>query len=51
LSRIGQSYGICALRTEQQRNVRFYEKLGFHCVERLEVPTTGLPAWFFVREL
>jgi ribosomal protein S18 acetylase RimI-like enzyme len=51
LSRIRQSCGLCALRTEQPRNVRFYEKLGFRCVEQLEVPTTGLPAWFFVREL
>ena len=51
LSRIGQDYGLCTLRTEQQRNVRFYEKLGFRCVEQLSVPTTGLSAWFFVREV
>lgn len=51
LSSIGQSCGLCTLRTEQQRNVRFYEKLGFRCVEQINVPTTGLSAWFFVREL
>lgn len=51
LSRIGQTYGLCTLRTEQPRNVRFYEKLGFRCVEQLSVPTTGISAWFFVREV
>jgi ribosomal protein S18 acetylase RimI-like enzyme len=51
LSRIGQNGGLCTLRTEQPRNVRFYEKLGFRCVEQLDVPTTGLSAWFFIREV
>lgn len=51
LSRIARDYGLCALRTERQRNVRFYEKLGFRCVEQVSVPTTGLSAWFFIREV
>jgi ribosomal protein S18 acetylase RimI-like enzyme len=51
LSRIRQSYSVCTLRTENPRNVAFYEKLGFRCVEQLDVPATGLPAWFFVRDI
>jgi ribosomal protein S18 acetylase RimI-like enzyme len=51
LSRIGQDYGLCMLRTEQPRNIRFYEKLGFRPVEQRTVPTTGLSAWFFAREV
>jgi ribosomal protein S18 acetylase RimI-like enzyme len=50
LSIIGQNFGLCTLRTEQQRNVRFYEKLGFCCVEHVDVPSSGLPAWFFIRK-
>jgi ribosomal protein S18 acetylase RimI-like enzyme len=51
LSRIGKSHGLCTLRTENPRNVAFYEKLGFRCVEQLGVPVTGLTAWFFVKDL
>lgn len=41
----------CALRTDKQDNVRFYEKLGFACVSNEVVPATNLPTWFFVRDL
>jgi ribosomal protein S18 acetylase RimI-like enzyme len=51
LSHIGQSYGLCTLRTENQKNVKFYEKLGFRCIEQLTVPTTGLSSWFFARDM
>ncbi len=49
LERIGERYAQCALRTDEARNVRFYEKLGFRCVEHAVVPATGLPCWFFVQ--
>lgn len=51
LSHIGASYDVCVLRTENPRNVKFYERLGFRCVEQLKVPVSGLAAWFFVRSV
>jgi ribosomal protein S18 acetylase RimI-like enzyme len=49
LDRFAEQGLPCALRTEQPRNVRFYEKLGFRCVEDTIVPVTQLRSWFFVK--
>lgn len=39
------------LRTEQARNVGFYDSLGFGLVEEFTVPASGLAVWVLVREL
>jgi GNAT superfamily N-acetyltransferase len=36
------------LETESERNVRFYEKLGFKVLNTIEVPTLNLPMWEMV---
>ena len=41
----------CVLRTEQPRNVPFYEKHGFERVEDFVVPASGLRTWVFSRSL
>jgi ribosomal protein S18 acetylase RimI-like enzyme len=51
ISHMGASFRVVALRTEQPKNVRFYEKLGFGCVEQTVCPKSGIPTWFFVREI
>lgn len=51
LSRIGATHRVCVLRTEQPRNVRFYEKVGFRCVQHVVRRELGIPTWFFVKEL
>lgn len=39
------------LKTEQPRNVELYRHLGFALVEHFTVPSSGLDAWAFRREL
>jgi len=51
LARLRQHCRSCVLRTEQPKNVRFYQKLGFECVEHTVVPVTGVPVWFFVQRV
>lgn len=51
LSRIAMTHRSCILRTEQPRNVPFYQKLGFRCVEHVDRPESGIQTWFFRREL
>lgn len=51
LKRIAQDHAHCVLRTEQPRNVRLYERLGFECVEHTVVPSSGMPTWIFKRSL
>ncbi|MFX1401800.1 MAG: GNAT family N-acetyltransferase, partial [Promethearchaeota archaeon] len=33
------------LETETERNVRFYERLGFKVLKRITVPNLELPMW------
>jgi GNAT superfamily N-acetyltransferase len=39
------------LETVEPRNVPFYERLGFRCVEMATEPISRLPCWLFLREL
>lgn len=41
----------CVLRTEQPRNVVFYEKNGFTQVDETVIPSSGLRVWVFSRPL
>jgi ribosomal protein S18 acetylase RimI-like enzyme len=41
----------CILRTEQERNVPFYEKHGFRCLKREAVAVSQLEVWVFERPL
>ena len=36
------------LETESERNVRFYERLGFEVINKFQVPILGLPMWEMV---
>jgi GNAT superfamily N-acetyltransferase len=49
LEQIAANHTHCLLRTEQPRNIRFYEKLGFSRIEEVVVPSSGMTSWFFER--
>jgi len=41
---------LCYLETGSERNVRFYEKHGFHMASEGRVPVLGVPIWAMRRE-
>lgn len=47
LASIALRWQGCVLRTEQPRNVRFYERNGFVLVDDFVVPVSGLQTWVF----
>jgi ribosomal protein S18 acetylase RimI-like enzyme len=51
LSYLASRYTQCVLRTDQPKNLRFYEKLGFRCVERATCPDSDVTSWFFAKPL
>lgn len=47
VSSLGERFEACFLRTEQPKNVRFYERNGFELVDDFIVPVSGLRTWVF----
>ncbi len=47
LQRIGQEFQACVLRTEQPKNVGFYQKNGFRVVDESVASASGLRVWVF----
>lgn len=44
-------FSHCVLRTEQPRNVPFYERHGFSLMDQFTVTVSGLPVWVYSRPL
>jgi len=51
LEQIGRDFDRCVLRTEQPKNVAFYQKNGFRIVDESVLPASGLRVWVFENEL
>ena len=51
LAEMGRQWTSCVLRTEQPRNVAFYQRHGFELVDELVVAASGLRVWIFSRSL
>lgn len=50
LAKIDQEHLPCYLRTQNGRNVPFYQRYGFKLIEEGEIPGTGVGNWCMLRE-
>jgi ribosomal protein S18 acetylase RimI-like enzyme len=46
-----RGHQVCLLKTETERNVTFYEKLGFSCIDTSVVPSSGIRYWLMQKDL
>jgi ribosomal protein S18 acetylase RimI-like enzyme len=46
-----QGYSSCLLRTDNEKNVAIYERLGFEPIYSATVPKSNLPFWILSQEL
>lgn len=44
-------HSACVLRTDNENNVTFYQRLGFSMIDAGIVPSSQLPYWLFQKEL
>ena len=47
LDQLGKAFDRCVLRTEQPKNVAFYQRNGFEVVDESVMPASGLRVWVF----
>ena len=50
LARIDKEGVPCFLETMTEKNVRFYQHLGFRMIEEADIPKTNLTNWAMLRE-
>jgi GNAT superfamily N-acetyltransferase len=46
-----RGHNACLLKTENVENVPLYEHFGFEAIDKMIVPTSGLPVWLMARAI